>query len=533
MKRYFTGAALFLAVLTGLSGCLGNMEVPGHSNPLDPSNPNTASVEPDRPRGLTAVISDRLVELSWSVGDASAIEHYRVYRWEVEDEDDEDYELLDTTTEMEYADGDVKNGQGYYYKVSGVNGLGLEGVASREIVVIPRVFGVAINQGSPKTSSRSVTLRMSASTGTDIMQVSNAADMSDAQWEPYQSSRSWSLEAGDGVKTVYARFRDSADNESAVVSDTIELDTRAVIESVTEDSDGEDLSTGDVIHFTLTTGELYGDAAVDVGSVVPGITLYDDGTGGDAVPNDGVYERDYTIDQGVEVINGPVTGTFRDEAGNQAEPVLADGTVTILDPPAAVVMGAPVPLSESRIALSWSRNNDSDFSVYKLYRSYVPGVDESTQRELIGNFSDQSSTDHTDTGLEPDSAYYYAVYVVDRAGLTSISNEVAAATLVNLPPDPVVLYSPWAASSTSLELSWSVSDAEDFVYYELIGWVQDPPSPPATSEKRVITRIETRRETFYTHESLDASMVYWYEVAVIDSFGAEVLSNTVSGSPAP
>ncbi|MFH1865227.1 MAG: fibronectin type III domain-containing protein, partial [Candidatus Eisenbacteria bacterium] len=323
MKRYITGAALFLAVLTGLSGCLESMEIPGHSNPLDPSNPNTFSPEPDRPTGLTAVISDRLVELTWSVGNASAIEHYRVYRWEVEDEDEEDYELLDTTTEMEYADGDVRNGQGYYYKVSGVNGLGLEGVASRDVLVIPRVFGVTINQGTPKTSSRSVTLRMSASAGTDIMQVSNAADMSDAQWEPYQSTRTWSLEAGDGQKTVYARFRDSADNESAIVSDTIELDTRAVIESVTEDSGGEDLSTGDVIHFTLTAGELHGDAAVDLGSVVPGIALYDDGTGGDAVPDDGVYERDYTVEQGVEVVNGPVIGTFRDEAGNQAEPVLA------------------------------------------------------------------------------------------------------------------------------------------------------------------------------------------------------------------
>lgn len=533
MRRYITGAVLFLAVLTGLSGCLGNMELPGHSNPLDPSNPNTSSVEPGRPTELTAIISDRLVELTWTVGDASAIDHYRVYRWEVEDEDEEDYELLDTATEMDYSDGDVRNGQGYYYKVSGVNEPGLEGATSREILVIPRVFGVSINQGSPRTSSRDVTLRMSAASGTDIMRVSNDPGMADAQWEPYQSSRSWTLEAGDGEKTVYVKFRDAADNESAIVSDSIELDTRAVIESVTEDSNGEDLSTGDVIHFTLTSGELDGEASVDIGSVVPGVTLYDDGTGGDSVPGDGVYERDYTVEQGVEVVNGPVIGIFRDEAGNQAEPVLAEGTVTILDPPAAVELGTPVPLSESEIALSWSRNNDSDFSAYKLYRSYVPGVDGSSEKELIGDFSDQASTEFTDTGLEPGETYYYAVYVVDRAGLTTISNEVAGTTLENDPPDPVELYTPWPANATTLEISWSVSSAEDFMYYELIGWEQDPPAPPATSEKRVITRIETKSETFFTHESLDSSIVYWYEVAVIDSFGAETLSNTVSGSPAP
>ena len=533
MKRYITGAALLLALVTGLSGCLDTLVEPGHSNPLDPSNPDTSSPVPARPTELTAVVSDRLVELSWSVGDASAIDHYRIYRWEVEGGEDEDYELIDTTTETEYPDTDVRNGQAYYYKVSGVNELGLEGKASREIIVIPRMFSVTINQGNPKTSSRNVALRMSASAETEIMQVSNEPDMSDAQWEPYVSAYSWSLLPGDGDKTVYVRFRDAADNESSIVSDDIELDTRAVIESVTEDSDGEDLAAGDVIHFTLTAGELHGQAAVDLGTIVPDIVLYDDGTGGDTVPEDGVYERDYIIDPGVEVVNGPVIGTFTDEVGNRAEPVLAAGTVTVLDPPTAVEMSTPIPLSERQIVLSWSRNNDADFSAYKLYRSYVPGVDGSTERELIGDFSSQSTTEYTDTGLEPETTYYYAVYVVDRVGLTTISNEVSATTSENEPPAAVELFTPWSPGSLSLELSWTVSDAEDFAYYELIVWEEDPPAPPATSDKRIIARIETRSETFYTHESLDESIIYWYEVAVVDSFGAQTLSNTVSGSPLP
>lgn len=44
MKRYITGAALLLALVTGLSGCLDTLVDPNHSNPLDPSNPNTSSV---------------------------------------------------------------------------------------------------------------------------------------------------------------------------------------------------------------------------------------------------------------------------------------------------------------------------------------------------------------------------------------------------------------------------------------------------------------------------------------------------------
>ena len=286
MRRYITVAALLLALVMGLSGCLDSLVEPDRSNPLDPLNPNTISVVPARPTGLTAVVSDRLVELSWSVGNASTIDHYRIYRADVEDGENENYELIDTTTETAYADADVRNGQAYYYKVSGVNDLGLEGEASREIIVIPRMFSVTIDQGNPKTSSRNVALRMSASAETEIMQISNAPDMSGAQWLPYQSTYSWSLPGGDGDKTVYVRFRDAADNESDIVSDSIELDTRAVIESVTEDSDGEDLSPGDVIHFTLTAGEIHGEATVDLGTLTR-IALYDDGTGGQPGPEGG------------------------------------------------------------------------------------------------------------------------------------------------------------------------------------------------------------------------------------------------------
>ncbi|MBI4331240.1 MAG: PKD domain-containing protein [Chloroflexi bacterium] len=44
-------------------------------------------------------------------------------------------------------------------------------------------------------------------------------------WEPYATTRSWSVSAGDGVKTVYAQFKDVAGNVSGVVSRSLILDT--------------------------------------------------------------------------------------------------------------------------------------------------------------------------------------------------------------------------------------------------------------------------------------------------------------------
>ena len=156
---------------------------------------------------------------------------------------------------------------------------------------------------------------------------------------------------------------------------------------------------------------------------------------------------------------------------------------------------------------------------------------ESNDRELIGDISDQTDTDFTDTGLDPSTTYYYAVYVIDRAGLTSVSNEVAGTTVANEAPTAVELYEPWAPGGGVLEVSWSRNNDDDFAYYELIGWEEEPPGPPATSGKRVLARITDRDDTFFTHESLADSLIYWYEVTVADSFGAVTVSNTEFASP--
>ena len=533
IRRFLLVALAAGATLLALSGCFDTLTQPSRSNPADPLNPDTPSAVPPRPTGLAAVVSDRLVALTWLVTDESRIDHYNVYRWEVDDEDDEDYEFLDTADSMEYEDTGVRNGQEYSYKVSGVNSFGLEGKLSPEMRVTPQVHSVSIEQGRPKTSTRNVTLTLSASGNAAWMQVSNSADMTGADWVPYTSSRSWLLLPGDGVKTVYARFRDDEDAESKIVSDDIELDTRAMILALTEDTGGQVLYAGDEIHFLLDSGEPFGEAFVDIGVEVSGIALYDDGTRGDSAAEDGVYERDYVVDHGVEVVKAPVYGHFTDEVGNDAESEITTGTVTIHEPPTAVTMGTPTALSERRIALSWSRNTDSDFGSYTLYRSDVPGVDTSTEREQVAQVTSQSQTTFNDSDLEPGTTYYYAVYVIDDIGLSVISNEVVGATLANEPPAAVELYAPWAPDAESLMLSWSESEDDDFDQYELIGWEQDPPNPPDTAAKRVLARFGTRGETFYTHDSLIDTLVYWYEVAVVDSFGARALSNSVSGSPRP
>lgn len=59
------------------------------------------------------------------------------------------------------------------------------------------------------------------------MEISESADFTGSSWQAFQPSLAWTLSAGTGEKTVYARFRDATGNVSAQYSAKIFLDTGA------------------------------------------------------------------------------------------------------------------------------------------------------------------------------------------------------------------------------------------------------------------------------------------------------------------
>jgi len=92
-------------------------------------------------------------------------------------------------------------------------------------VLVP-TGSISINSGAADTGTPIVTLTLSASdtggSGLSQMRFSND-NVTWSSWQPYATTRSWTLSAGNGTKTVYAQFRDGALNVSATVSDTITL----------------------------------------------------------------------------------------------------------------------------------------------------------------------------------------------------------------------------------------------------------------------------------------------------------------------
>lgn len=86
---------------------------------------------------------------------------------------------------------------------------------------------IVINDGATLTTNREVALTLQATDNSGVvagMRLRNAGTEWGA-WEPYATARDWTLPDGVGERKVEAQFRDGSLTESAVASDTIQLDT--------------------------------------------------------------------------------------------------------------------------------------------------------------------------------------------------------------------------------------------------------------------------------------------------------------------
>ena len=98
---------------------------------------------------------------------------------------------------------------------------------------VPPTGSIAFVEGA-YTKTAAVTLKLTAADNLGIVTAMKVSNTNPADWKavlekPYATTLAWTLAAGDGLKTVFARFKDAAGNWSAVVSDDITLDTKAPV----------------------------------------------------------------------------------------------------------------------------------------------------------------------------------------------------------------------------------------------------------------------------------------------------------------
>ncbi|MBD3287224.1 hypothetical protein GF337_00335, partial [candidate division KSB1 bacterium] len=186
---------------------------------------------------------------------------------------------------------------------------------------------------------------------------------------------------------------------------------------------------------------------------------------------------------------------------------------------------APVGNSLTSLNISWSKNEDTDFVAYRIYRSLTAGVDSTST--LISIIDDQNSTTYEDTGLQGNTTYYYRVYVYDSSGLTRGSNEVNGTTNMNQPPAAITLFSvsPVANSLTRLNLNWSKNEDNDFAAYRIYRSL----NPNVDSTSVLVTTITDQNITSYEDEGLEQDTEYYYRIFVYDSRGLYSKSNEKKG----
>jgi hypothetical protein len=264
---------------------------------------------------------------------------------------------------------------------------------------------VAINSNAAATNNATVTLALSASDtqgAVTQMRFSNDGTTYSAA-EAYATSKTWTLSAGDGTKTVYAQFQDAAGNWSTAVTDTIVLDTTAPTISAVVAT----VVTSSSVTITWTTNEP-ATSQVDYGLT----TSY-----GSSSPLDTTLVAAHSVTLTGLAANS--TYDFRVRSNDTLGNGVPSGNATfIIDTTAPSIPTGltATAISSSQINLLWTASTDNvAVTGYQVFRG-------SNQIATVATAS------YSDTGLTAGTNYAYTVKAVDAVGNASAASGSANAT---------------------------------------------------------------------------------------------------------
>jgi len=327
---------------------------------------------------------------------------------------------LDTLVEAQGLN--LVGGRTYYFRVKARNSAGLwSEIGYSDGIIVDSVSPVGvikINNDETYTNTTLVTVTLSATdaiSGVSQMQFSNIGTAAWSEPEPYTVTKSWTLDGGDGLKSVYVRFKDSAGNWSAPYSDTITLDTVSPKASITNPASGATVS-GSVL-VTVNTSDNIGVAKVEFCLDTSSNKMGSD----DTAPYEFLWDT-------VNVTNGDhaLVVIAYDLAGNQK---WQGQLITVSNiPPSAPAMLLAIPVSSTQINLGWvdKANNETGFKIERKIGA----------EGMWGTIADiplVNVVSYNDTGLAVGTTYYYRVKAYNNIGDSGYSN-IASATLDGIPP---------------------------------------------------------------------------------------------------
>ena len=365
---------------------------------------------------------------------------------------------------------------------------------------------------STHTDDTSVTLSISASdatSGEEYMMIANTVDFSGSSWVSYNNSKEWSLNSGDGEKTVYIKVKDRAGKISDITSDSITLDTTSPSSlSIQIDSDQSYTNQTNVTLTLSATGAAK--------------MQFKNGTN-----NWSAWET-YSTSKSWSLASGSGTKTVhfraKDTAGNIATSV--NDTITLDTTAPGISSVSSSGISQSQATITWTTDESSTTQV-------IYSVDTNYGSNTTVNTSRVTSHSQTITGLSSGTTYHYKVKSRDAAGnlRTSADNTFTTSSGGDTTPPNAITglsASDKINAESTISVSWNESNAPDFAGYYVYRKANASFTDVEATGVSKITTITVRSTTSYEDTSAVDGYTYYYAVTAFDTASPANENTTVS-----
>jgi phosphodiesterase/alkaline phosphatase D-like protein len=200
-------------------------------------------------------------------------------------------------------------------------------------------------------------------------------------------------------------------------------------------------------------------------------------------------------------------------------------TASATTEPTATVPASPsglsaTPVSSSQIGLTWTDNSNNEDG-FGIERSLSPSSGFAQIATVGANVSS-----YANTGLSPNTTYYYRVRAYNAAGNSGYSNTASATTQSALsPPAAPSGLSASAVSSSQIDLAWADNSSNE-------GGFKVERSLSSTSGFAQIATVGAN-VTSYSNSGLAPNTTYYYRVRAYNAAGNSAYSNTASATTGP
>jgi fibronectin type 3 domain-containing protein len=431
---------------------------------IRPTVPMLPLQSPIAPAGLTANAGNARVTLTWTP--SAGATSYNIMR---ATESGGPITTFTNVGLVGYTDTNVVNGILYYYAVTTVNSLG-ESANSKSVSALPTAFYQVNSGGSAASPFGADAFFSGSSAGSTSSAIDTSGVTNPAPQAVYQTER-WNnntytfpnLSSGTSYK-VRLHFAEIFYNAAGIRRFHVFINGTQV----------------------LTNYDIFADAGAKNKATIKEYTAVANGSGQIVI----------------QYVNGASDNAK--SSGIEILPLNPPPLLAPTDPAAAAV-------SSSAISLSWTA--PASAASYNVMRGTVDTGPYTTIATGV------TATGYWDTGLTPNTTYYYVVSAVNTGGESTNSIQASATTQAPPPPNiPVGLAA--ASGNGQVILSWMPASGADSYYVRR-----------ATISGGPYTTITNLAMTTYTNAGLVNNTTYYYVVSATNAIGASTNSVEVSSIP--